>query len=389
MCFTLTPNSPMLAGKRIIIVLSSFKLGGAERQALLLARYLRHEQKALVEVWGLNYPGLATELCNSYGLPWRIIPMTWSYDRMIRFKAWAKFTWAMRQARPDIILPYTMRPNVICGQVWRLTGAQLCLWNQRDEGRSDRVGQKFQRWATRQVPLFVSNSQHGQEFLVQTLRVTPDKISVIYNGIELADPEANRVAWRKRLEIKEDCLLAAMVANLHGFKDHATLLRAWRQVIYRLEKVGRSVVLLLAGRFENTAESLQALARDLALGESVRFLGQVNDIAGLLGAIDLGVFSSRYEGCPNGVLECMAAGLAVTATDVEGIREAVGPEGYAWLAPPGDAEALAQHIVKLALNPELRSGLGDINRRRIETEFSPQRMSEQTVALIERGLQRQ
>jgi glycosyltransferase involved in cell wall biosynthesis len=379
----------MLNNNRIIIVLPGFKLGGAERQALLLARHLRHEQKAQVEVWGLTYPGQATELCDSYGLPWRIIPMTWSYDRMMRFKAWTKFTWAMRQARPDIILPYTIRPNVICGQVWRLTGAQLCLWNQRDEGRSNRVGRRFQRWAARQTPLFVSNSGHGQEFLVQTLGVPPDKISVIYNGVELAAPEANRIAWRKRLEIKDNCLLVAMVANLHGFKDHATLLRAWRQVVDRLEEVGRSAVLLLAGRFEDTTELLQSLARDLALGESVRFLGWMDDIAGLLGAIDLGVFSSHYEGCPNGLLECMAAGLAVAATDVEGIREAVGPEGYEWLAPPGDAGTLAQRIVKLALNPELRSRLGNINRRRIETEFSPQRMSEQTVALIEHGLQRQ
>lgn len=378
----------ILAGKRIIMVLPDFQLDGAERQAMLLARYLRHKQQAQVQVWGLNHPGRVVELCEAEGIPWRIVQMSWSRNRMMRLKAWTRFLFALRQARPDIILPYSMRPNVICGMVWRLTGAQLCIWNQRDEGRSDRVGQLFQRWAARQIPCFISNSRHGREFLMQTMGVKPDNIQVIDNGVKLDTPEANRITWRSRLEVSEDYFLACMVANLHHFKDHATLLRAWRHVVDRLAEAGRPAVLLLAGGLQDTYESLQTLAQELALGQNVRFLGRVGDITGLLQAVDLGVFSSQNEGVPNGVLECMAAGLAVAGTNSPGICEALGDDGLPFLAPPGDVETLAERILQLALNPELRAKVGTMSRRRIEQEFSPQQMCEKTVAFISHNLLR-
>jgi glycosyltransferase involved in cell wall biosynthesis len=99
--------------------------------------------------------------------------------------------------------------------------------------------------------------------------------------------------------------------------------------------------------------------------------------------VDLGIFSSRKEGCPNGVLECMAASLAVTGTDIPGIREAVGETGYPWLAPPGDAEALARHILTLARDTNLRERLGDLNRQRIVEHFTPEQMVCETVALLD------
>ena len=131
---------------------------------------------------------------------------------------------------------------------------------------------------------------------------------------------------------------------------------------------------------------MKALCFDLGLGNSVRFLGFVDDVPGLLGAVDLCVFSSKAEGVPNGVLEAMAAGLAVAAIDDPSIREALGPEGDPWLAPPGDPDALAALILDLAAHPETRERLGDANRERIQAEFSVRAMCEQTSSLIERAL---
>jgi glycosyltransferase involved in cell wall biosynthesis len=145
---------------------------------------------------------------------------------------------------------------------------------------------------------------------------------------------------------------------------------------------------MLAGRFDNMYGSLRALAVNLGIQDNVRFLGQVADISILLGAIDLGVFSSRFEGCPNGVLECMAAGLAVVATDIPGIREAVGPSVYRFLVPPGDAEALANKIIELAADPCLRAELGKLNAHRAREVFSLERMGKQTADLISGWLNR-
>jgi glycosyltransferase involved in cell wall biosynthesis len=381
------PAAPILEGARVIIVIGPLELGGAERQAILLAGQLAREQRAEVEVWGHGAPGRAAELCAEQGIAWRSVelPVPWSPDRLTQFKRLAKFARALRRAKPDVILPFMFFQSVACGIVWRLTGARLCVWNQRDEGR-DRLGRLSEGAAVRLTPYFVANSGHGADFLVEKLGAPRARVRVVHNGVALPPPRRGRGAWREELGVGEDCFLACMLANLHAFKDHVTLLKAWPRVVERLGEAGRRAVLILAGRFDDTHESLKALAFDLGLGRSVRFVGQVKDVSGLLSAVDLGVFSSVKEGCPNGVLECMAAGLAVVGTDYEGIREAVGPRGYALLAPPGDHAALAERIVNVALDEDARREAGEANRTRIETEFSPRGMYRGWLSVIEEGL---
>jgi glycosyltransferase involved in cell wall biosynthesis len=375
-----------LRNKRIIFVISTFTLGGAERQALLLARHLAHEQGAEVEFWGQGKTGRVSELCDEYGLTWRTVPVPLPWlDPVTQIKRLVKFALVLRRARPDVILPYMFFPSVACGIIWRLTGARLCIWNQRCEGR-DRlkgIAEKLGIWLT---PYFVANSKLGAEFMIQQLGVKDALVNVIYNGVELKAPEWNRSRWREHLGVSDDCFLACMVANLHEFKDHPTLLRAWRIVVDRLHSMNRDAVLLLAGAFYGSQLSVKALAFDLKLGKSVRFLGGVKDVTGLLGAVDLGVHSSVNEGVPNGVLECMASGLAVTGTDYSGICEAVGEQGYQFLAPPYDAEALAEQIIGMVLSPELRRDAGAANLLRIQTVFPPRKMHQEMVSLIADGL---
>jgi glycosyltransferase involved in cell wall biosynthesis len=142
----------------------------------------------------------------------------------------------------------------------------------------------------------------------------------------------------------------------------------------------RKAVLVLAGRHDGAYESLVALTRELEIERGVRFAGYVSDVAGLLGAVDVGVFSSRSEGCPNGVLECMAAGLAVAASDIEGVREVLGSSEF--LAPVGDAAALSHKILMLASDPTLRATLGAQNRKRIIEHFDAYRICEELVETI-------
>jgi glycosyltransferase involved in cell wall biosynthesis len=108
----------------------------------------------------------------------------------------------------------------------------------------------------------------------------------------------------------------------------------------------------------------------------------VDDVAGLLGACDLAAHSATREGCPNAVLEAMAAGLAVVATDIEGIRDAVGAGGGGLLAPAGDAAALASRLIQAAGDSDLRRRMGDEGRRRAEREFSPRAMGDAMSAVI-------
>jgi glycosyltransferase involved in cell wall biosynthesis len=127
-------------------------------------------------------------------------------------------------------------------------------------------------------------------------------------------------------------------------------------------------------------------AEALGVSESVRFLGSVEDVSGLLGAVDLGVFSSRSEGCPNGVLESMAAGLPLVATDVPAIRSVVGARGEAQLATMGDVEGFAHRIAAFAADPALSAAMGAENCTRVRESFGPERMCERMSGILARAL---
>lgn len=391
-----------MRGKRIVIVLGTLGLGGTERQAIHLARYLKICD-ATVQVWSLGISGEAVTLCEESGLDWRNLPVRW-YTRqssnqsrvrklvmdlayttgvlaLYNAASLLRLSIALRRARPNIVLPYTMKPNVMCALAWRFAGAKLCVWNQRDEGRHF-LGHRIERLASRQVKGYVANAQIGADFLTSYYKVDPTRIRVIHNGIELAPPIHTSDWWREQLGLDTDCFVGCMIANLHKYKDQATLLEAWRLVVDRSSKDVTRPVLLLAGNFAGTQDVLKAQAFDLGLCEHVRFLGHVKDISGLLTVVDLGVFSSRREGCPNGVLECMAAGLPVVATDIPGIREAVGDAGYSYLAQPGDAQELAEKILLFYHNRDLRDIIGTSNQARIQQEFTIAQMCRQTVEYI-------
>jgi len=371
----------MLRGRRIVFVLGNLELGGAERQALILARYLSEQEQAQVEDWGFNESGPIADICEAHGLAWRVIQYPFSKSRFSRLKALVAVGRALRGARPDILLPYTFGPNLVCGLVWKWTGARGCVWNQRDAGIVPFTSPSVP-WAVKWTPLFISNSEAGAQFLTGKLGVEAARVTVIPNGIETVAPAFDRRVWRERLAVDDRCFVACMVANLHANKDHATLLHAWRRVVNEFSANGRTALLVLAGRHDGAYESLATLAAELRINDSVRFAGPVTDVSGLLSAVDVSVFSSRSEGCPNAVLESMAAGLPVAATDVEGVREVLGPGAAPFLTPAGDADTLAEVLLRMANDPDLCARAGYENRERIRRNYESPRMCKETAALL-------
>jgi glycosyltransferase involved in cell wall biosynthesis len=369
-------------------VLTSAVLGGAERHAIQLAHGLA-VRDAAVEVSALTaQDGEGRRLCERLGLAWRSVPIDWSSreGRFRKVRELAQVVVGLRRARPDALLPFCGFPNVVCGLVWRATGAKVCVWNQQDVNELRRVHESRVRWAVRNTPLFVANAQHARDFLIARWGALPDRVRVIYPGVELSAPETGRAAWRTSLAIGDDDFVACMVAHLHPGKDHATLLNAWRIVADRLSEEGRRAVLVLAGRPAGTEDSLKALAFDLRLQDLVRFVGEVRDVAGLTQAADVGVLSSPAEGCPNAVLEGMAAGLPIAGTDIPGIREAAGPDNLPFLAAASDAAGLADALVRLAADPEARARLGERNSERARTEFSMEALLTRNVELLTQAL---
>ncbi len=365
---------------RVLIVLRDFHMGGSLRQAALIANRLHTLSEAEVEVWAFEQGQAAHDLLLPE-ISTRVIHPGSAGSAFQRARDLGRFLLAVRSARADVLLPFNDFPNRVVGSVWPLTGAAACVWNQRDEGR-EVTRRPLERFAIRLSTCFVANSNVGRSHLVSTFGVPERRISIIRNGVAPPLFPPDRESSRRLLALDARTPVAVMVANMHRFKDHETLIHAWRFVV---DDLAEQPLLLLAGRPGDRHARIVELGAQLGLEQSIRLLGEVADVWPLLAASDMAVFSSRREGCPNAVLEAMAAGLPVVATDIVGTREALG-ETYPYLVPPGDPRALADSIRNLLEQPAERATLAELNRNRAACEFSPKVVADAYASLVSRML---
>jgi glycosyltransferase involved in cell wall biosynthesis len=369
-----------IKNKRILIVLRNLEVGGAERQAAYLAKFLKNEAEASVNILAFFDKGYIKNILEKSDIPLTICSPGQNTNRIKRLLQLIKFIFLIRKLKPLIIMPFTDFPNKVCGSIWKLTGAKSCFWNQRDEGR-EVTGKLLEKIAIKKTPLFVANSQVGKNFLTEQFKVPVTKIRVIHNGVTLAPALRSQEQWRKELRLGKGQSCAVMVANLHSFKDHKTLLKAWRIILDNWPKSLPFPVLLLAGRFLTTYEILKQQRNELKMEESVRFLGEITDISGLLATVDLAVFSSKNEGCPNAVLEYMMAQKAVVATRIIGTEEALGHE-YPYLIPADDSHQFAKAVLGLFQDSKRRMQVGKQNQERALKYFSLQKMQGEYLSFI-------
>lgn len=206
-----------------------------------------------------------------------------------------------------------------------------------------------------------------RQALIDNEGLPADRVSVLYNGIDVTAFSANpdRAAARRELGVGPDDFVILQVARLDYLKDHATALRT-------LARVPNAYLLLIGEGPERPA--IERLIGELNLGGRVRLLGLRQDVSRLLHGADLFLLTSVSEGIPLTVLEAMAAGLPVVATDVGGLREVVDDGTTGYLAPARDDAALAECVRKLAGSPNLRHQQGVAGRERAARHFDQPRM---------------
>jgi len=222
------------------------------------------------------------------------------------------------------------------------------------------------------------NSASIADGLVARERIPREKIRVVWNGIDLAPLPpfvAERGAARAAAGFPPDRRLVASVGRLIAQKDVPTFLRACAIVAPALPDVD----FLVVGDGE-LRPALEAEARALGLAGRVRFTGLRHDVPSLLAGVDVLALTSTFEGMPNAVLEAMTTGAVAVATDVGGCAELVVPEETGVLVPPRAPEQVAAAISRVLRDPALARRLAIAARRRIETEFTVERLARRTEA---------
>ncbi len=232
---------------------------------------------------------------------------------------------------------------------------------------------------------FVAISGAVREEL-QAAGVPADQVHDIPNSVDTdmyrpADRE-EKAAIRDRLEIGQDRPVAVFTGRLVSTKGLPMLLRAWRGV---LESTPDGLLLLVGSGglgLQNCESELRGFADQHDLGGSVRFTGSVAEVGDYLRAADLFVFPSQRESFGISVIEAMACGLPVIASDIPGLSDVVVPEVTARLIPPQDEDALRGAITSLLNDRELQAQLGMAGRRRAEQNFSETRVIQSYADLI-------
>jgi glycosyltransferase involved in cell wall biosynthesis len=133
-------------------------------------------------------------------------------------------------------------------------------------------------------------------------------------------------------------------------------------------------------------EALERLSRELGLGEKVVFIPHTYAMRDYYEAIDLLVLPSRSEGLPNVILEALAFGVPVIATDVGAVREVIVDEVTGWIVAPGDSEGLARTISKVASNGEERERVADAGRMALSEKFSPVTRGQRILGMYQKLL---
>ncbi len=217
-----------------------------------------------------------------------------------------------------------------------------------------------------------------ESILATMVGVSADKIAVIPNGVDTRRyrQSASREATRARLGLSAAERVVAVVATFKEQKGHRYLIEAARALAHDFPDTRY----LLIGDGELRPDIERQIAADL--GASFRLLGMRPDVPELLAAADLFVLPSLWEGLPMALIEAMAAGLPVVATDVSGTRGVMLDGETGLLVPPGDAAALGWAIATLLAAPERAAHMGAAGRLRVERYFSARKQAADHLALF-------
>jgi len=353
---------------RVAFVIGQLHAGGSERQLTELALGLHARGRCLPYVYCLS------QACRPFGpilekagIPVRVLHRRHSLE-LRRALALAG---DLRRDRIELVLSFAQPVNLysfVALQVYRkavfLTSSRVA---DLPEPTLHRI---VNGWIYRRSLVVVSNSRLGRDSAMRIYGVRPRRIEVIPNGIapERFQFPGGREEARRALAIPDDAPVVGLVGRITAQKRVDLFLQAARAIA--VQRPATRFLIVGGGELMDT---MTRLAQEPGLSH-VQFLGVRDDMPRVFAAMDLLALASDFEGLPNVVMEAMAAGLPVVATDLGGCRELIVEGTTGFLVPPGSSAALSERIASVLARPDRGRSLGAAGRERIRLEFSLETM---------------
>lgn len=374
----------------VFLLITQMEAGGAQKAMLLLASGLVDQGHEVTIAAMYDKDQYIQLFENAYNLKIHDLEMKLvNQDSGKLFNVWyiirglLRLFFLMRQTKADILQTFTYYSNIIGPIVgWfarvpiRISSQRLVMKNRSKSFLIlDRiiVNSPF-------VHRMTAVSARTRQFCIQEEGMEPGKVTTIRNGIDLGQFQIQKQINREQIidssRIKNSTFLAATVARLHPQKGHVYLLQA----IFEIVKEIQDIHFLFVGDGPISSD-LTNLISNLQLNDYVNMTGMYPDVLNILAVSDVFVLPSIYEGLPNSVMEAMAAGVPVIATDVGGTLELIedGKDGI--LVQPADPAALADAITTLYYDHDLGQRLAKSAREKIVTDFSQENVTSRYIDL--------
>lgn len=342
---------------RVLHLVTTLDVGGLERVVLDLARRADGSRFDL-RVACLDRAGALGKEFEAIG----VRPESLELMDVGIFGKVRRFADFLRRARPHVLHTHNSGPHLVGALAARFGGAPVLVHTKHGRNYVDRRKAVLaSRLASRLTARVVAVSHDAAQVAREIEKAPSRLVSVIHNGIDVS-----RFATRDAHEAPPDGAARAVhVARLNRVKDQTTLLRAARIAADQEPRFSLDIV------GDGPAKSdLERLRAELRLEPHVRMLGMRDDVPQLLHQAHYFVLSSISEGISLTLLEAMASGLAIVATDVGGNREVVDHERTGLLAPARDPEALAAAMLRVTRDPALARKWGAAGRTRVEKDFN-------------------
>ena len=352
---------------KIVHVVYSLEMGGAEVLVGQLCRIQRSNGHD-VSVCSYSSLGAVGEALRADGFEVRVLgeaPVTTTMRRYFKI---------FREMQPDVVHCHNPAPTLQAAMSARLAGVR-CVGSTRHS----LVSPPYETAAEIKFSLaamFCDWVAGICEITCRNLRGAPlapvSKIVRVYNGTAAVERVGIEALGKRGFTL-------VFIGRVAAIKDLGTLIRAVALVGARV--LGLEFWVVGDG---SVRASLETLAAELGVSERVRFWGMRTDTAQFFSAADAFVMSSVSEGLPMSLLQAMSVGVPAVVTDVGGMAEVVRLARCGLLSPVGDAAAMAESIVKLACDAELRAEFSRNAMAAYEADFTLERMDAAYMELYQR-----
>jgi starch synthase (maltosyl-transferring) len=365
----------MKAPIAILYLITSTNVGGTEKALLELIRYIDRKEFT-VYVCSVKKPGtfaraLADEADGFFSLN---LSEGGGISAIANFiPAVLRLIQLIRAVSPSILHCFLFRANILGRIAGRIARVPVIISSIRViEAR--RAKHLIDRLTSPLVTHYLAVSQAVRNHTIRHVKISPSKIVTIYNGIKPTGAGTTKPVWRNTLSLDADAVLLGLIGRFHKQKGHTVLLTALRLVLAQ----AANTHLVFCGEGEEEAR-LKVRAQDLGVTEHVHFVGLVENAYQMLSQIDIVVVPSLWEGMPNVVLEAMAAGRPVVASNIAGLDEVVVAGETGLLFKPGDPHGLADALLKLIQDPSLAKRMGRAGYELVQQKFQIRTTVEQTT----------